>query len=154
MKILGKESKFRNLSHINPKVRLRKNRFKENGLFAKKNIRKGEIIHISAGIGLSEKAVKKLPKTIQKYCFYAENGFFYCPLNYPTLSAEWFINHSCNPNTAGELEFFTLRAKKNIKKGEEITYDYAEDYKFWKYRPFRKFKCYCGAKNCRKIIRY
>ena len=57
-----------------------------------------------------------------------------------------FINHSCDPNCEVEgkglkLWIFSLR---NIKKGEELSYDYGfgfdEDYK--------QFPCKCGAKNC------
>ena len=54
------------------------------------------------------------------------------------------LNHSCDPN-AGLRERSTLYAVKNIKKGEEITYDYSTtiDESFW---------CKCSSKNCRGII--
>ena len=56
------------------------------------------------------------------------------------------INHSCNPNCEVDgkglkLWIFSLR---DIKKGEELSYDYGfsfdEDYK--------QFPCKCGSKNC------
>src|SRR5438270_5144702 len=58
-----------------------------------------------------------------------------------------FINHSCDPNCEtdeidGRVWVIALR---NIKAGEELTYDYmlydgAED---------DPAPCYCGSKNCR-----
>ncbi len=37
-----------------------------------------------------------------------------------------FINHSCKPNCYSEVVGYTIwiRAGRNIKKGEELTYDY------------------------------
>jgi hypothetical protein len=66
------------------------------------------------------------------------------------------FNHSCNPNAfiRGNNE---LVAIKNIKTGEEITYDYSttmndnEDKKN-KELVMWTCKCNCGADNCRKII--
>jgi len=57
-----------------------------------------------------------------------------------------YIAHSCNPN-CGIKNMFEVVAMKDIKKGEEITWDYAmtENSDF-------RMKCMCGAKSCRKII--
>ena len=141
------------LSYISPKISLRSKSGDEKGLFAVKKIKRGEIISISAGIGVPLSILKRFPKRLQKFCYFVENNFFYCPLTYPP-SAEWFMNHSCRPNVSSPREAFTLRALRDIAAGEEIMYDYGEDYVFWKYRPFRRFRCSCGARNCRKVIRY
>lgn len=59
---------------------------------------------------------------------------------------EKYINHSCDPNTyvKTENEVRNVRAMRNIKKGEEITYDYSingdND---------GTFICRCGSKKCR-----
>ena len=56
------------------------------------------------------------------------------------------INHSCNPNCEvfGTGLKIWVYAMKNIKKGDELSYDYGfsfdEDYK--------KFPCRCGSNNC------
>lgn len=57
-----------------------------------------------------------------------------------------YINHSCNPN-CGIKNLFTLVAMKDIKKGEELLWDYdmTED-SDW------RMDCLCGAENCRKVI--
>lgn len=85
-----------------------------------------------------------------------------------------FINHSCNPNAAtqkwwvrGELRvgIFALR---DIKKGEEITFDYQFERIGNKKQPYdrssaskhtnvqrliyRMCRCYCGEKECRGFL--
>lgn len=58
------------------------------------------------------------------------------------------INHSCNPNAA-IINTSDLVAIKDIKCGEEITFDYsmtAGKYDEW------NMDCNCGAKNCRRRI--
>jgi SET domain-containing protein len=63
----------------------------------------------------------------------------------------FFINHSCNPNSAFKItgKKAVLVATKKIKKGEEITYDYSTtmDEDYW------EMDCYCTSKNCRLRIR-
>lgn len=41
-----------------------------------------------------------------------------------------YINHSCGPNAEAEIHKgrIYIFAKKNIKEGEEITYDYGKEY--------------------------
>ncbi|VEU21348.1 DEKNAAC102337 [Brettanomyces naardenensis] len=60
-----------------------------------------------------------------------------------------FCNHSCDPNAYIEKWVVNKRyrmgifAKRGIRKGEEITFDYNVD----RYGSEPQ-KCYCGAKNC------
>jgi hypothetical protein len=56
-----------------------------------------------------------------------------------------FVNHSCQPNCEtdeidGHVYIFAIR---NIKAGEELTYDY------WLYDGDDDAPCYCGSKKCR-----
>ena len=59
-----------------------------------------------------------------------------------------YLNHSCDPNASIKGKI-SMVAMKNIKEGEEITIDYSitECDELW------EMKCYCGAKNCRKIVK-
>ncbi len=59
-----------------------------------------------------------------------------------------FFNHSCEPNASihKKIEIVALR---NIKEGEEITFDYS----IIEGDPRWEMACNCGQKNCRKIIR-
>lgn len=60
-----------------------------------------------------------------------------------------FINHSCNPNTYINLQDLTLRALKNIKKNEELTFNYLTT----EWDLANKFKCECNSKYCFKNIK-
>ena len=60
-----------------------------------------------------------------------------------------YINHSCEPN-CGVLCLFTIVAMRNIKTGEQLTWDYEMTdnniSRYW------SMKCHCGTKSCRKVI--
>ncbi|MBD1172245.1 SET domain-containing protein-lysine N-methyltransferase [Pelagibacterales bacterium SAG-MED05] len=56
------------------------------------------------------------------------------------------INHSCNPNceVAGVGLRVWVYAIRDIKKGEELSYDYGFGYDEY----YKDFPCKCGSKNC------
>jgi uncharacterized protein len=60
-------------------------------------------------------------------------------------SMAMFVNHSCDPNCETEETdgHVWIQAMRNIKPGEELTYDY------YLYDGDDEAACYCGAKNCR-----
>lgn len=62
--------------------------------------------------------------------------------NYNTAK---YINHSCDPNCETENEdgHIWIVAIKNIKKGDELSYNYGYDLESFKDHP-----CKCGSKNC------
>lgn len=68
----------------------------------------------------------------------------------PSGDFDDLINHSCDPNTGLKFMDFgiLLVAIKNIKKGDEITWDYSTTLfdNQW------KMKCDCRSKKCRKIV--
>ncbi len=112
------------------------------GVFAKRLIKKGEKILkftgriVNAGQINKEKSRRGDPLQI------SDNK--YIDLEEPGILA----NHSCNPNV-GIKNDKILIALKNIKKGEEIRYDYSltMDKSEW------VMKCKCYQKNCRKIVK-
>tara|TARA_B100000686_G_scaffold97363_1_gene104211 strand:- start:288 stop:773 length:486 start_codon:yes stop_codon:yes gene_type:complete len=56
------------------------------------------------------------------------------------------INHSCDPNcevTGTGLKLW-ISAIKDIKKGEELSYDYGFSYD----KDYKQFPCKCGMVNC------
>lgn len=60
-----------------------------------------------------------------------------------------FINHSCNPNCEAvnyDDEELWIEAICDIKKGEELTYNYGFD------EPDEAFPCLCGQEGCRGWI--
>ena len=68
-------------------------------------------------------------------------------------SPEKFINHSCDPNTYVRTDTRSgvrgVWARKNIRRGEELTWDYALNiWEEW----IGPVPCHCGAESCRRII--
>ncbi|MFT4310896.1 MAG: SET domain-containing protein-lysine N-methyltransferase, partial [Candidatus Woesearchaeota archaeon] len=56
-----------------------------------------------------------------------------------------YINHSCSPNceSINMNGHIWICARKSIKKGDELSYDYGYDHENHKEHP-----CKCGSKNC------
>ena len=69
-------------------------------------------------------------------------------------SSRWF-NHSCSPNCEAEDEdgSIYLEALRDIRPGEELTYDYRL-YLDEPHTPANKREnpCFCGARRCRKTL--
>lgn len=61
---------------------------------------------------------------------------------------EKYINHSCDPTVYVKTinGVRNIYAMRDIKKGDEITYDYSVNGD-----NNGTFKCNCGSKNCRKV---
>ncbi|RLE47727.1 SET domain-containing protein, partial [Candidatus Woesearchaeota archaeon] len=59
-------------------------------------------------------------------------------------TARW-INHSCNPNceTININGHIWIVALRDIRKGEELSYDYG-----YSLDDFEEHPCHCGSKNC------
>lgn len=127
---------------------------KGKGLFATKNIKKKELIlkvDLSKQKTYSRKEIDENPKLQSNHCDYIGRGKYV--ISFHPYS---YMNHSCNPNvivkhkSMAKSEFYAMR---DIKKGEELTYDYganaldAFDNPAWK-----RFKCNCKSKKCRKWI--
>jgi SET domain-containing protein len=55
------------------------------------------------------------------------------------------INHSCDPNCEPHVkkQRIWITAKRRIKEGEELSYDYGYDLDYWDEHP-----CRCGSKKC------
>ena len=58
-----------------------------------------------------------------------------------------YINHSCNPNCEVDIikDEIWISSIKNIKKGDELSYDYG--YTFDK-DDYKDHECKCGSKYC------
>ena len=69
----------------------------------------------------------------------------------PSGDVDDYINHSCNPNSGivYEKRGIFLKAIRDIKRDEEITFDYSTtmDEDLW------EMKCLCEAEGCRGTVR-
>lgn len=68
--------------------------------------------------------------------------------NHDPAAAENFINHSCAPNGYIDFVGLSFRALRDIRPGEELTYNYLTT----DYDGEDVFACQCGSPDCFKHI--
>ena len=127
--------------------KIKKSNIHNTGLYASKNINDGTKIIEYKGKILTKKEVNENPKFDNEKAIYLFNlnkkydldGDF----RYNTAR---LINHSCNPNceVSGVGLKVWVYAIRDIKKGEELSYDYGFGYDEY----YKDFPCKCGSKNC------
>ena len=127
--------------------KIKKSNIDNKGLYAVKDIKDRTKIIEYKGKILTKEQVEQNPKFDNEKAIYLFNinkrydldGDF----KYNTAR---LINHSCNPNCEVYGTGFKVwvYAIKDIKKGEELTYDYGFGYD----EDYKDFPCRCGSKNC------
>ena len=117
-----------------------------NGLFANQYISKGKRIIQYTGDKVKKKigykrAEKHLPKI-----FIFELNHHYLIDGKVRWNPARFINHSCNPNceVRGKGLKLWISSIKDIKKGDELSYDYGFSFD----KDYKDFPCKCRSKNC------
>lgn len=133
---------------------VKKSKIHNTGVFARKDIPKGTKVveYVGEKITKSE-AEKRCDKQFRESKNHTKSGGVYVfELNKKydiDGKVSWnparYINHSCNPNCEVDLikGHLWIIALKNIKKDEEITYNYGYDFEDYKEHP-----CKCGSENC------
>ena len=124
------------------------------GLFANTNIKSGANIIEYVGEKITKKQSDKIAEIqLKKSQKNREEGQVYIF----TLDEKYDINgnvsynkaklmnHSCKPNCDTDIidGKIWIRSYRNIKKGDELTYDYGYDM-----YSFEEHPCRCGSKNC------
>ncbi|MDB9799431.1 SET domain-containing protein-lysine N-methyltransferase [Pelagibacteraceae bacterium] len=127
--------------------KVKKSNIDNRGLYASQDIEKDNIIIHYKGKLISKKETETNPKYDNEKAIYLFNinnrydldGDF----EYNTAR---LINHSCNPNceVAGKGLKLWIFALRDIKKGEELSYDYGFGYD----ENYKDFVCKCGSSNC------
>jgi len=127
--------------------KIKKSNIDNKGLYASKNIKSGKLVINYKGKLITKKETDTNPK------FDNDNAIYLFNLNSRyDLDGDFkyndarLINHSCNPNCEVEGKGLKLwiTAIRDIKKGEELSYDYGFGYD----EDYKQFVCKCGAKNC------
>ena len=137
-----------------PHILLKKSKIHGIGIYAKKNIPQGTRVIEYAGEKITKaesdrrahKPFEENEKDSQLGAVYlfALNDRHDIDGHVPWNTAR-YINHSCSPNCETEI----IRGKiwvvalRDIKKGEELFYNYGYDYEDYEEHP-----CHCGADNC------
>ncbi len=97
------------------------------GLFAGEDIAKGQLIIEYTGERISD---EEADRRGGKYLFIVTDKIVIDGKGRENTAR--YINHACKPNAEAEHDEeddrIYIRAKKNIKAGEEITYHYGKDY--------------------------
>ena len=127
--------------------KVKKSKIDNLGLYASKDIKKGTKIIEYKGKIITRKQAEENPKYDNDKAIYLFNlnkkydldGDF-------KFNTARLINHSCNPNceVAGKGLKLWIFAIRNIKKNEELTYDYGFGYD----KDYKDYICKCGSKNC------
>ena len=115
-------------------------RISGQGLFASQNIKKGTKIIEYTGEKITKPESNKRLARGNNYIFELNDRWDID--GSPLDNIARYINHSCDPNC--EVEKTTrsiwIVALRNIKVGEELSYNYGFEAK--------KYRCTCGASNC------
>ncbi len=127
--------------------KVKKSKIDKNGLYANCNIKKGTRIIEYKGKIISSKTSDTSPKFDNDKAIYLFNinKRFDLDGDFKFNTAR-LINHSCDPNCEvfGEGYKIWIYAMKNIKKGEELSYDYGFGFD----QDFKKYPCKCGSNKC------
>lgn len=111
------------------------------GIFASRDIAKDETILEFRGPRVKIEDVQGIPREVWDHLFNVGLDE-YIIAREPAVRT----NHSCDPN-AGIMKDVLLVAMRDIKKDEQITFDYsvitADNW---------QLECRCGSPKCRKII--
>ena len=123
------------------------------GIFAKENIKKGTLLTILGGYIMTRVEEEKLRKPFNDYAHQIAPSFVIGIRKKSELQPVDFYNHSCNPNAGFKGQIF-LVAMREIKMGEQVTFDYGMVLcKTPELNVQYKLKgCICGSKNCRETI--
>lgn len=140
-------------SWLNPKLEVKRTKEYGKGIFAKEDISKSERLAIFGGSIIKIDEIDNLPEELTDLPMQIEERFVICSVKSGKPEDTDFFNHSCEPNSGIKGQIF-LVAIKNIKKDEEVTFDYAMvlSESIESDIVDSPMECKCGDKNCRKNI--
>jgi uncharacterized protein len=127
--------------------KVKKSNIDNKGLYAAHNIKAGTKIIYYKGKLITKKETERNPKYDNEKAIYLfnVNSRYDMDGDFEYNTAR-LINHSCNPNceVAGKGLKLWIFALRDIKKGEELSYDYGFGFD----ENYKDYVCKCGAKNC------
>lgn len=132
-----------------PKVSVKKASLRGEGVFAKEAIKKGSVIYPLSGEFVTfDECILRIRGGEEAQDDSLQVGY---ELDMILEGISHFFNHSCEPN-AGIRKISELVAIQDIKKGEEITFDYSATIGPNVTAEVWTLDCLCGSKKCRKVI--
>ena len=146
---------------MSSKFEVRRSKIHGSGVFAAKNIKKGEFIIEYKGLLCSHEEVDAAydgeDETGHTFLF-TLNEDFVVDANIKGNEARW-INHSCDPNCDSEhvdaedgdksKDRIEIKALRDIKTGEELSYNYGIRLSERHTSKLKKlWACLCGSPKC------
>jgi SET domain-containing protein len=136
---------------------IRQSSIHSRGVFAARDIRKGERVIEYLGEKITKaESERRASVQLDESSRAGEGAVYIFTLNKRhdlDGNVEWnparLINHSCNPNCEADVirGRIWILAKRAIKEGEELSYDYGFDLDSWQDHP-----CLCGEEKCAGYI--
>ena len=134
---------------LHPDVRVQESAIEGRGLYATRSLSAGTTIATLAGRLVTDEELDRLmdhAAASQQYldtiCI-DEGAHLVLPPGQPIH----YGNHSCDPNL-WHTGAYMLTARRDIRRGEELTVDYATQ----TVAPAFRMPCRCGAPACRLVI--
>ncbi len=123
----------------------------DNGLAARVDIPKDSLLAVFGGYAITHETYKNLPDDLydRDLAIQITQDLFLGPIKGSDVDDGDYVNHSCDPN-CGILGLRYLVAMRDIKKSEELFFDYAMSDSFG----IPDMDCLCNTDNCRKVIRH
>lgn len=139
-----------------PKIVVRTSRIHGRGVYAGRNLKKGERIIEYKGEQISWREADRRPPSdaddpTHTFFFSLEDGKRVIDASVNGNAARW-INHSCDPNCETEEDDgrVYIEALRDIKAGEELFYDYGLIIDERITPSLKKqYRCLCSARDCR-----
>jgi SET domain-containing protein len=136
------------LSYLSPKTAVSESEIHGRGLFATKDIAKGEVVAVKGGHIVDRDTLRReiTPKLGPVEIQIGDNLFIAPVTGEERELSMLYSNHSCDANLGmrGEITFVAMR---DIRVGEELTHDWCvtddDDY---------SVKCNCRSSNCRGTL--
>jgi SET domain-containing protein len=130
--------------HLHPNVKVRRGAH-GLGLFATGPVKKGEVVAEYWGPVITDAQVQR---SRGKYFFELENDMAIDGKGRGNVAR--YINHSCMPNCEPiedvKRQRIFIKARRNIRPGEEFGYDYGREYWDTYIKPIG-CRCGCGGKG-------
>lgn len=119
--------------YVNPKIEVRKSKIHGVGVYAKKGIKKNEVLEECHYIILKDAQWDKVPRPLWEYIFSWTNELPDSKAKAAVVFGSGALyNSSSKPNADWETSVkknrFIFFATRDIKAGEEILVDYGDDY--------------------------
>ncbi len=131
---------------VSEKVEIRNSPIGGRGMFAVEKINVDEPVLVWGGEYVNKEAAEKAKSEGMLVMQWDEDLY---SIEDRGVDRGYFLNHSCEPNV-WMSNAFTLIARRDIERGEEVTADYA----LWEddENKLSKWQCNCGAKDCRRQV--